>query len=856
MPRHPSAARAVRALLWGLGSFLLFALVSRPLLSFWSSAIPASAANQESPAWRAEIAGDHMQLLYHFDMVYDMLRGRIPWFHNIWEFNTGSDADRFRPSGFFVPGSAVYGLLRFAVPQAAAWNLTLWLSLWISMPAVWAWLGGFTRDPLARIPAWTLLMLLPFRWAMLFGGSPSGIALMWIALLLLALDRSVRAPTVTKGFLLGGALLGLYWADLQLFYLAALYLPLFAILPWLLDPEFNFSCLPRLLRLFPGGLLSLATIAGTYLWRRQYLSTSLMQEGRGLREVALYSPVRSAFFTHRPGIDETVFLSPWTFAGLLAGGLFLLLQLCRTNTPLLRRRLIAAALLFAALGIGLSISLGTNGPFQAAFLHLARRLLPYFSMIRQPSKIFGIVPFAIAAFFALTFAPPPQPSAFQKLRQTACTLLAAGIGLSMFSGISATIALLPGDQPAYLAVVADSPDAPPRALVLPLWPGDSAETSIPIFFAHRHGIRLVNGYSPIVPQEYFEDIFLRLQSLNQGDVFDDQLDFLLERGVRHLLIHENRFPERVSPFPIHETVRRLEHHPRLEPLAQSGPVRAWRILESPGLPRDPRPRPFNTAFPARLWSAANLRGEHTTVHHDPAVWQHHYVSLIQEQQQVPRLSTPRARFPTVDDQSVWIRLRGEGTLHLQTTRNDEITFEQTLTIQSRDWHWRQAPFGAGPEQGSVILHLTLAEGELDIDGLLILAGDWQPEIPPEGITVPAVSFFRAGHPEPGSGSVTFLRTRDPGNIVLYGFRLPFLPGRTLAASLAFDSPAPPDTLLGHLTFTVRGAPLLHEVPVLAGQPLHTRWTPDTDLPVEIGFRFSRLADITLHQLTLRPADPQ
>jgi hypothetical protein len=63
------------------GSSLLFFLCfTWPLGAFWSRGIASSSQNIEHPAWRTSIAGDHLQLLYHFDLVEDMFKGRIPFF--------------------------------------------------------------------------------------------------------------------------------------------------------------------------------------------------------------------------------------------------------------------------------------------------------------------------------------------------------------------------------------------------------------------------------------------------------------------------------------------------------------------------------------------------------------------------------------------------------------------------------------------------------------------------------------------------------------------------------------------------------------------------------------------------------
>ena len=89
---------------------------------------------------------------------------------------------------------------------------------------------------------------------------------------------------------------------------------------------------------------------------------------------------------------------------------------------------------------------------------------------------------------------------------------------------------------------------------------------------------MVDGYNPFIGKDYFENVFRRFESVNQGVISDEQLAKLNEMGVHWVLFHENLFPEKVSPFPAAATLKNLLTHPRLQLLAQDGPVWAFRIL--------------------------------------------------------------------------------------------------------------------------------------------------------------------------------------------------------------------------------------------------------------------------------------
>ena len=137
------------ALVLTLAVWLVF---SWPLPLHVTSAIPAGSAK---PAQRVELLpmqpGDHLQLDYHFWLFSDMLAGKTPWFYNIYEFNTGDDAERREPGAFYLPFSFFYTVGAWIAGRAFAWNLTGFLSLWFA-----AWPSTSAAMPLSPLPEITL----------------------------------------------------------------------------------------------------------------------------------------------------------------------------------------------------------------------------------------------------------------------------------------------------------------------------------------------------------------------------------------------------------------------------------------------------------------------------------------------------------------------------------------------------------------------------------------------------------------------------------------------------------------------------------------------------------------------------
>lgn len=103
-------------------------------------------------------------------------------------------------------------------------------------------------------------------------------------------------------------------------------------------------------------------------------------------------------------------------------------------------------------------------------------------------------------------------------------------------------------------------------LELPLWPGDSHQSSVYQYFATRDKVRRVNGYTPLVSKEYFNNVFKPLHSLNRGMLDKKQYDYLRRLNVRFISVHEHidYFTPKVSPNPPNTTVRWLINSPFLE----------------------------------------------------------------------------------------------------------------------------------------------------------------------------------------------------------------------------------------------------------------------------------------------------
>lgn len=837
---------------WGAvaGSLLLFGAMSWPLVRFANDGIPSAAQNIERPAWRESIPGDHLQLLYHFDLLRDMGTGRIPWFHNVYEFNEGEDGSRYRPGANFMPMSGLYAVLAEWLGQAAGWNLTLWASVFFSAFFAGLWLRRFTDDTLAIVLGTGVILLSPFRWISLFGGSPTGIALMWLPPLAWSVDLAVRKANWTSGIWLGGLLLLNFWADLQAFYFAVLALPAFALLSALWPRPAVPLPWRKAYRTLPGILTFMGVIAVFYAWRKGHLADSTMGTGRDWTEVLLFSPLPRGFLRGGAGVHDAIFVGIATGAGLVFAWVRLALGAIRPP-PADRRRLALLAIWLVALLAGMCLAVGVHGPWNGAVMKWARRIVPLFTMIRQPAKIFAVLPLWIGWLLAVGFSvragTPPRTARVIRGLALACLV---GAAAEVLTSYSPTICLLEPDQPAYARVAQDAQDEgrnPGRILVVPIWPGDAMDTSVPMYFCQRYALRMINGYSPVVGRDYVENVFRRLESANQGELAGEQIDFLLARGIHYLLVHEDLFPEKVSPFPVGETLRKLNANPRIRRLTQSGPVHAFRLLPAgSSIAPEPADRPARIAFPSRRWEAEQQEGRGGRVVADAAA---SGGAIWQAPGGPAEFSTRTVSVAPADDLAWWVRLRGSGRATVRTEWGTENLSAQAVEVANPAWEWRTFSIPTPPAFGKAKLAFAVEQGDVEVDVILLVAGPWPLEWPAAGMRMPAADFFHAGHVDADGATVVLRRARDPDRELLYGPRLP-LPAGDYRWEIEFSTEAPAGEEVGQFGIRNRAGTVEDWTPLRSGSPAILAMRSAANVPVTMALRYNRAYDLKVHAISI------
>jgi hypothetical protein len=844
-----------------LGTFAvtlaIWLLFTWPLPAHMGNAVPAGA--HHTPAELQPMTpGDHLQFMYYCWLAGDWLTGQTPFFYNLYEFNTGDERACFHPDTYYIPFSLIFNLGAAAGGRAFGWNLTGFISLWLTYLFTLLLTRRYTTSEWIAWLTAVIGILVPYRWVNLFGGSPAGFAMMWTPAVLLGIDLAIRDGRWAGGVLAGVAIIGAAWGDQHVYFFSGL-----AALGWCVvafsaretRPWFAWRhvgrcalvLLPFLLALafalkFPK-LMKLLTLHVT-----GQVPVDFSVAPRHWREVLNYSPEWTGFWGRSPlAISEQIYLGYTIFVVLVVGWFALLVRALRAERGQWQRWLALSLIGVGTLGV-MYLALGYRAPHDAHWFDLARKWVPKYNLIRQPAKILCLLPTLFAVGATLTLGAVCAALRDRRWRIGLPLLVVATLVGEYCGRTYPVLTRLDNTQGAYAAVAASAREMgqPPHALVITLWPGDSHYASIYQHYASLYRVRMVDGYNPFIKKDYFENVFRRFESVNQGVISDEQFVQLNAMGVHWLLFHENLFPEKVSPFPASATLKNLLNHPRLQLLKQDGPVWAFRILDTP----QPHPEvaaDWTLFFPARQWEMERCRlSSAAAVQAAPDASGRACAALAYAD---AAAEIPAVRTALQPGLRWLVRARGTGELRCEQLVGTNACPAGSLTIDSTNWVWRSV--SVQPFNGFDLLALRLqrVSGAVDLDLAQLVAGDWPALQPGAECSLPAAPFFHSGMTDLAQGAAVFRATHDAGGIVFYGPKLPFLPG-TYEIELQGDSPAKTGTQLGLLDVAQNDVSLA-SVPIVAGQHTRFRLVVLNSLPLHLAFVYSAAADVTIHRVIFK-----
>jgi len=506
--------------------------------------------------------GDPVQLYYHFWMMWDYVTGGPgPLFQDPYEFKVGKDSP-----GVFTTRRLLLSLvfLLFA-PFGTVFAFNALILLAVALSGFMAFLLAryYTGKIMPSLVAGLIFAVFPFALGQSLGGHTNGFMLFLIPFVLLMFEKGFSSGKFSYFFYssIGFASFALIEYHL-LYYMCLLIPPFFLVRMYGLRPGW---------KSFTRSLIGVGVAVGIgvgimLIIKSLEITGSTREHGVSFREIQLYSPVLRDFFIHQyRGMEKEIYLG-W----VVLGSAFLSFLFYGLKRPLFW---------FYAGIIGV-MGLLCLGPTKEKFLSLYQLLynyLPYFSFSRLPGRMVVFVALAAALLIALGL------SRLKKGSLVASLALLGFIAIDYYPSSVAGITLLPPKSKVYEYVKENNGDK--NLLCLPIWPGDTAWSSIYLYYVTQTKAPLVNGYYPVVPRDYVENVFYPLYSLNVGEVLPQQAELLKKLNVKYVVFHEEAFPRKVSHFPAHFTLAHLFNSPYLKLLTHDKKHWLFELLDKPRLVR-------------------------------------------------------------------------------------------------------------------------------------------------------------------------------------------------------------------------------------------------------------------------------
>jgi hypothetical protein len=393
------------------------------------------------------------------------------------------------------------------------------------------------------------------------------------------------------------------------------------------------------------------------LLSRLIVDRSVARGGRTLHDVLLFSPDPEDLL-----IRVSDYAGHAIYPGIVALVLALLgLAVLVRRPPAPNRRILLALGPLLALSVALSL-----GPrlvawplFEAGF-----RLVPTWNFIRQPAKFQVLAGLALGILAAAGVdALRAWPRAWRWAPMLAVAL-ALAVAAEYHSWRPIGVSPLPTGGAEYEAIRATGP----RALYVPLWPGDSSFSGLFLYTTTLTQVPMLNGYSAFIDRAYVTDVVRPLDAVNVGQVGEAEYAVLRRLGVRQVVLDRTAFPIDVNPFGPAFTLTNLRTSPYLELARPPGPAEdaiwIFRVLDTPRARSNESP----VSPVGALWEAEGLARRTGAVEPDPLASNAQVVAARAGRDRPgfvtfgPYRQLPAGRFRAV------FRLRGEGaTTELQVT---------------------------------------------------------------------------------------------------------------------------------------------------------------------------------------------
>jgi len=566
--------------------FGLSLIFTWPLIVHFNQGIAYTRMPDQGWEVRTMQQGDHLQLYYHFWLAKDALRKEYPFFIDPYEFSVeGMKIFTVRR----IPLSILFVIFSF-LGGAFAYNSVVIFSIIFSGLAMFLLAKVYLKKDMPSFTAALIYAASPFALSQLLGGHTNGFLWGLAPLAVFSIERLFASGKIRFGFIYLFCLLSCALIEYHLLYYLTLFtlilVPVRTVTSLANWKKANLNLRERLLKSWLPVFISLAIVFVFVMYlKNTEISASIAQKGRSLSEVRIYSPqVKDLFSRGNTDSEKNVYLGIIALSLAFLGLAFNLFRPGRDITVYEEK----INLLFFSGGLIITsvLALGTNLSDIFPLYNFCYKYIPYFNYPRVPGRIVVISFMCLALLSGYGVTGIINLSGRIKktvFRKTVLIITGVFMSIALFLDYNANckvgISLFDDSNNIYKTVRENSGDK--KLLELPLWPGDTAWSSIYLYYATLTRVKIINGYYPLVPQEYVDKIFYPLISLNLGCIAEIEYKLLKELGVKYITFHTNAFPQKVSHYSASYSINRLMEMPYVKFITQDDSIWLFELRDKP-----------------------------------------------------------------------------------------------------------------------------------------------------------------------------------------------------------------------------------------------------------------------------------
>jgi len=485
-------------------------------------------------------AGDHFEQFYRYSLFKSNIeRGYFPYYSG-YQYNITADSPDFTEGLVFFPFSFLNGVLSFIVGDILSYNLILLLSYVLAGLSIYFLVFYITRSVLASIIASIFFSTVPFRTSFLYGEMVYGVDACLLPLPIIFTELALATRQKRHFFLLGLSFFLLTTANFQAFYWFVL-----LTFPYFLLRLTNFlrlesiSIRNKILLIsyvIPGAVAACIYLIFVYF----LMKGGVLKTGQEFNEVLVYAPDVINLFQKYSGNEKNLYLG-WTLPVVLLAMPIIWYFYRKNHNIITPTEKTFLYMFFPLFIISYIFCFGPNidkfldvSIYKWMFYHI-----PGFNGTRTPGRIMAVVIVHYAILLGIMLSIIERilcKFKFQRLRFIMFGL--AVVIIIDFNWLHPGMNYFDNDNKVYQTI--EKKQNKILGLPFTLHGADFRNTPFQ-YYALKYNLRMFNGHSSLVPQEYSKIASL-LFSINGGEISEQQWLWLKENKFEYIVAHHSSDP--------------------------------------------------------------------------------------------------------------------------------------------------------------------------------------------------------------------------------------------------------------------------------------------------------------------------